>query len=122
MDELERDKFERNKAKRPKAIFRKDGIVLNSAPVESLPSKIPLFATLYSVMCDGFPTIGIKLTNKMENQSSFPVGLFIDCPDFISDLDILKCDLARIVSDDVTWDPEDEVLIVEDLPCTFNRP
>ncbi len=114
-------KVEANKT-RPKAIFRKDGIVLNSVPVESLPSKIPLFATLYSELCDGFPTVVIKLTKKMENESSFPVGLFIDCPGFISDLDMLKCDLARIVSYDVKWDPEDETLVIEDLPCTFNQP
>jgi hypothetical protein len=115
------DKFERNKYTGPKAIFRKDGIILNSVPVEGLPSKIPLFATLYCEICDGYPSIGIKLTKKMEDQSSFPVSLFIDCPDFISDIDMLRCDLARIASYDVKWDPEDEILLIEDLPCTFNQ-
>jgi hypothetical protein len=57
----------------------------------------------------------------MEGDSSFRVGLFIDCPDFISDLDVLKCDLARIASYDVTWDPEDKMLLIDDLPCTYNQ-
>jgi len=115
------DKFERNQMTDPKAIIRKDGIILNSVPEDSLLSNIPLFATLYSENCDGYPLIGITLTKKREGDSSFPVRLFIDCPDFISDLDVLKCDLARIASD-VEWDPEEKMLIIVDLPFTYNKP
>ena len=114
-------KFKRNVVTESNAIIRKDGIVLNSVPVESLRSRIPLFATLYSETCDGYPVIGIKLTEKVEDQHSFPVSLLIDCPDFISDLNILKCDLACITSYNVKWDPESEVLFIEDLPRRFNQ-